>query len=195
ASELSTADLIAANTHVGHAPSRWTASNTPYILGTRSGLHIIDPNQSLAHLRRAAHFVRRVSANGGIVLFVGHAPDARPLAADAAVHAGQYYVHDWVPGTLTNTDQVVVARQAPFDRDGSLPAQAPKPDVLVILDITSKPSLRAVKEARKLNIPTIAVVDTDVDARWVTYPVPANDDSAESLALVARALAQAAADG
>ncbi|KAI9189395.1 hypothetical protein H9P43_000828 [Blastocladiella emersonii ATCC 22665] len=195
AHELTTEDLIVANTHVGHARSRWTSQNLPYILGTRQGVHIIDPNQTLAHLRRAATVTKLVAAQNGVILFVANNAELHPIATEAAVHGAAYYVTSWVPGTLTNAQQVVVKRQAITDLDQALPATAPKPDLVVVLDITHGASLKAVKEARKLNIPTVALVDTDVDPRWVTYPIPANDDNLRSVATIARTLAQAARDG
>ncbi|KNE70030.1 hypothetical protein AMAG_14865 [Allomyces macrogynus ATCC 38327] len=206
AAELTTGDLVAANLHVGHAPSRWTSLNLPYILGTREGIHIIDPNQTLAHLRRAATLTRLVAANGGLVLFVANRPDLHAIAQDAAVSANQYYVTEWVPGTLTNAAEVVSKRQAatPVPMNPSIGAvhadpdvatPLPQPDLVILLDVTHPATTRACKEARKLNIPTVAVIDTDVDPRWVTYPIPANDESTVGLALVAKTLAREAAEG
>ncbi|ORZ33433.1 ribosomal protein S2, flavodoxin-like domain-containing protein, partial [Catenaria anguillulae PL171] len=195
ATQLTTQDLIAATTHIGHAPSRSTPQTLAYLLGTRQGLHIIDPNATLAHLRRAAAFARLVAANGGIVLFVANDPQVQHLAVEAAEYAGAFYVTQWTPGTLTNAQQVVVKRQAMADTQKQLPTSAPKPDLVVAVDLTSKHTMRAIKEARKLNIPTMAVVDSDVDPRWVTYPIPGNDDSVHSLELVVKTVAQAVRQG
>ncbi|KNE71086.1 hypothetical protein AMAG_15336 [Allomyces macrogynus ATCC 38327] len=186
AAELTTGDLVAANLHVGHAPSRWTSLNLPYILGTREGIHIIDPNRRLGTWRRAATLTRLVAATGG-------------PGPDAAVSSNQYYVTEWVPGTLTNAAEVVAKRQAatpvPMDPAVGAVAHDPDPDLVILLDVTHPATTRACKEARKLNIPTVAVIDTDVDPRWVTYPIPANDESTVGLALVAETLAREAAVG
>ncbi|KAJ2855753.1 hypothetical protein J3B02_002002 [Coemansia erecta] len=102
-SNLTLESMMAAGMHLGHSTSLWNPMNLPYIFGEREGIHIINLEQTMAALRRAAHFARSVAYNGGLVLFVGSRKDHRQMAVDAALHSEQYFVTGkWLPGTLTN---------------------------------------------------------------------------------------------
>ncbi|KAJ2705927.1 hypothetical protein FB645_002014 [Coemansia sp. IMI 203386] len=102
-SNLTLESMMAAGMHLGHCASLWNPMNLPYIFGEREGIHIINLEQTMAALRRAAHFARSVAYNGGLVLFVGSRKDHRQMAVDAALHSEQYFVTGkWIPGTLTN---------------------------------------------------------------------------------------------
>ncbi|KAL7750680.1 hypothetical protein RI367_004022 [Sorochytrium milnesiophthora] len=189
--------IVDAQLHMGHSTERWNAHALPYLLGERSNLHIINPTNTLAGLRRAANFLTEVARRDGIVLFVGTRGgssftarsgsarrdgfDVCALASDAAHYAGQYYVHRWTPGMLTNAFEVVARHQ-------QLPTY--RPDAVVLLN--AKDNMKAVREARKALVPTIAVVDSDMDPRMVSYPIPGNDESMLGMELVASVLAEAA---
>ncbi|KAJ2390127.1 hypothetical protein GGI05_003301, partial [Coemansia sp. RSA 2603] len=103
ADQITLETMMAAGMHLGHCKSLWNPMNLPYILGEREGIHIINLEHTMAAVRRAAHFVRSVAYEGGLVLFVGARKEHRQLAVDAALHAEQYFITGkWLPGTLTN---------------------------------------------------------------------------------------------
>jgi small subunit ribosomal protein S2 len=187
AQDLEVSDLIKAGLHLGHYRSRWKPLNLPYILGERHGLHVIDVTQTLAHLRRAANFVQLTASYGGLILFVASKPELHGIIADAATHGHGYYVPKWLPGTLTNAKDVL--RQEVIE-EGIV-----RPDIVIALDTSINATQRAILEATKCNIPTIAPIDTDVDPRLVTYGIPANDDGIQGLKLITGVLSQAAKDG
>lgn len=153
----------------------------PYIHGERQGIHIIDLEKTLACLRVACHAVTDVVAHGGKVLFVGTREPIRRLTYEIAQDAGQYFVNlRWLGGTITNKTYVL--------RNDRL-----APDMLVVLDYPNNE--KAVSEANKVNIPVVAICDTDCDPARVTYAIPANDDAYASVEMIARVLSLAAAQG
>ena len=208
ASELDLPTLLANQTHLGHHTSLWHPGNSRYIFGIRDHIHIISLDTTFAHLRRAAKVVTEIARRGGIILFIGTRDGHREIVVNAAKLARPaYHIYDrWVPGTLTNGQQILggCAVRVVDIHDHPLPNytnlfadsnQHPvlKPDLVVCLNpIENEVCLH---ECGLHNVPTIGVVDTDCNPTWVTYPIPANDDSLRSIALVAGVLGRAGQDG
>ena len=215
--------LLEAGVHFGHTTRRWNPKMEPFIFGARNGVHIIDLEQTVPMLHRALEAVRDVAAGGGRVLFVGTKRQASEVVTDAAQRCGQYYVnHRWLGGMLTNwktisnsikrlreleqqldgEDQGLTKKELlrqTRERDkleralGGIKDMGALPDVLFVID-TNKEAI-AVKEANKLNIPVIAVVDSNSDPEGVTFPVPGNDDAMRAITLYCELLRDAVLDG
>ncbi len=215
--------LLEAGVHFGHQTHRWNPKMAPYIYGERNGIHIIDLTKTVPLLQRALNEVRRVVAGGGRVLFVGTKRQASPIIADAAKRCGQYYVnHRWLGGMLTNwrTISKSIKRLKALDeqladtttgftkkellqltrqRDklerslGGIREMGGLPDILFVID-TNKEKI-AIDEARRLNIPIVALVDTNCDPDPITYPVPGNDDATRAIKLYCDLMALAVLDG
>ena len=180
--------LLASQTHMGHATSLWNPANQRYIYGIRAGIHIISLEATAAHLRRAAKVVEGVAYHGGTILFVGTRKGQQRAVVEAARLAGGCHLFDrWIPGSLTNGDQILGASSIKvvneFDEEiGSEiirkkleEHRAIKPDLVVVLNPLE--NYICLHECGLAGVPTIGVVDTDADPTWVTYPIPANDDS------------------
>ena len=215
--------LLEAGVHFGHHTRRWNPKMSPYLFGVRNAVHIIDLQQTVPMLDRALRAVRDVTAAGGRVLFVGTKRAAAEYVADAAKRCGQYYVnHRWLGGMLTNwktiTGSIKRLRQIDEllsgdtsgltkkevlditrDREkleralGGIKEMGGLPDILFIID-TNKEKL-AVQEANKLNIPVVAVLDSNSDPQGVTYPIPGNDDAIRAITLYCDLIAGAVLDG
>ena len=194
-----------------------------YIFGARANIHIIDLSQSIPLLHQALVKVREVAAGGGRVLFVGTKRQAQDPVATSAKRCAQYYVnHRWLGGTLTNwrTISLSIARLRELEgvlasggegrvkkellkltreRDklelslGGIKDMGGIPDLMFVID-TNKEGI-AIQEARKLNIPVIAILDTNSDPDGVTFPVPGNDDAARALQLYCDLIADSVLDG
>ena len=207
ASELTLPMLMAVQTHLGHATSLWNPRNSSYIFGIRDGIHIISLDATYAYLRRAARVVQEVARRGGIILFVGTRDKQEEIVVQAARMAGGYHIFDrWVPGSLTNGQQilghcrlkVVDLKDNELRKHSALlggPSGHPvmKPDLVVCLNPLENHV--CLHECGLHTVPTIGVIDTDADASWVTYPIPANDDSIRAITLIAGVLAHAGAEG
>ncbi len=207
ASELTLPMLMAAQTHLGHATSLWNPRNSSYIFGIRDGIHIISLDVTYAYLHRAARVVQEVARRGGMILFIGTRDNQEEIVVKAAKMAGGYHIFDrWVPGSLTNGQQVlgncevkVVDVQDKELRDVKMLLNGPsghpvvKPDLIVCFNPLENEV--CLHECGLQTVPTIGVIDTDADASWVTYPIPANDDSIRSIMLIAGVLAHAGAEG
>lgn len=180
--------LMASQTHMGHATSHWNPGNQRYIQGIRQGIHIISLEATAAHLRRAAKVVEGVAYNGGLILFVGTRPGQdRCVVKAAELSKGCHLFQRWIPGSLTNGDQILgnskIKAVNEFDEkiEGEgfnkklQEHRALKPDLVVCLNPLE--NYICLHECGLHNIPTIGVIDTDADPTWVTYPIPANDDS------------------
>jgi small subunit ribosomal protein S2 len=221
--EFSMRQLLEAGAHFGHQTHRWNPKMQPYIFGSRANIHIIDLSQSIPLLHQALVKVREVAAGGGRVLFVGTKRQAAEAVAAGARRCAQYYVnHRWLGGTLTNwrTISQSIARlrelEGVLDGDGQgrtkkellqLTREREKlelslggikdmggiPDLMFVID-TNKEAI-AIKEARKLNIPVVAILDTNCDPDGVTFPIPGNDDAARALQLYCDLIADAVLDG
>ncbi|MDB5437953.1 MAG: ribosomal protein [Caulobacteraceae bacterium] len=215
--------LLEAGAHFGHQTHRWNPKMERYIFGSRSNIHIIDLSQTMPLLHQALVKVREVAAGGGRVLFVGTKRQASDPVAAAAKRCAQYYVnHRWLGGTLTNWRTVSnsIARLRELEgvvggdhhgrtkkelltltREqeklelslGGIKEMGGLPDLIFVID-TNKEAI-AVKEARKLNIPVVAILDTNSDPDGVTYPIPGNDDAARALQLYCDLVADAVLDG
>ena len=220
--DFSMRQLLESGAHFGHQTHRWNPKMERFIFGSRSNIHIIDLSQTLPLLHQALVKVREVAAGGGRVLFVGGSRQAHDPVSTAAKRCAQYYVnHRWLGGTLTNWRTVSgsIARlrelenldqdqgqrtkkellQLTRERDklelslGGIKDMGGIPDLMFVID-TNKEAI-AIQEARKLNIPVIAILDTNSDPDGVAYPVPANDDAARALQLYCDLVADAVIDG
>jgi len=215
--------LLEAGAHFGHQTHRWNPKMDRYIFGARSNIHIIDLSQSLPLMHQALVAVRDVAAKGGRVLFVGTKRQAAEPVAEAATRCAQYYMNNrWLGGTLTNWRTVSNSIQRLRDLEGilasggegrvkkelvNLQRERDKlelslggikdmggiPDIMFVID-TNKEAI-AIQEARKLNIPVIAILDTNSDPDGITYPVPGNDDAARAIQLYCDLIADAVLDG
>jgi small subunit ribosomal protein S2 len=173
--------MIECSMHLGHATFKWNPKMAPFIFGERAGIHIIDLEKTIIALRQACAVVTDIASKGGAIVFVGTGENIQRLTYECAQECGQYYVNvRWVGGTITNRNQVL--------RSDKLTA-----DLLIILDPATNE--KAVLEAEKGCIPTIAICDTNFDPTTITYPIPANDDSFSSVELIARTLSLAAEEG
>ena len=194
-----------------------------YIFGARSNIHIIDLSQSIPLMHQALVAVRDVAAKGGRVLFVGTKRQAADPVAEAAKRCAQYYMNNrWLGGTLTNWKTVSgsIARLRELDtllesggegrlkrellslqreRDkleaslGGIKDMGGIPDIMFVID-TNKEAI-AIQEARKLNIPIVAILDTNCDPDGITYPIPGNDDAARAIQTYCDLIADAVLDG
>lgn len=204
--ELTLPMLLANQTHLGHATSLWNPANSSYIFGVRDGIHIISLDITYAYLKRAAKVVQEVAKRGGIILFVGTRDGMRDIIVRAAKEAKAYHIFDrWVPGTLTNGQQILgrCAVQVVDRHDKKIDEyedmlsqgrhQVMRPDLVVCMNPLENEVL--LHECGLFTIPTIGIIDTDANPAWVTYPIPANDDSLRSVALIAGLLAHAAKEG
>lgn len=159
----------------------------PYAYGTRAGITIIDLDQTLPLLRRAANLVRAVAKSRGSIVFIGTRPDLQPVVQKAARRLGNqgYSVGDrWLPGTLTN-------RQHFFGSDVNKLKIIP--DLVIILNPMK--NMSAIRECAMEHVPTIGIVDSNVDPRIVMYPIPANDENTRTAELIAGVLSIAGREG
>ncbi|RMF37199.1 MAG: 30S ribosomal protein S2 [Alphaproteobacteria bacterium] len=221
--DFSLRQLLEAGVHFGHQTHRWNPRMAPYIYGERNGIHIFDLTQTMPLLDAALQAVRDTVARGGRVLFVGTKRQAQKAIAEAAERSAQYYMnHRWLGGTLTNWKTVSnsIARLRKIDEQleagaagmtkkerlqlereqakltaslGGIREMGGVPDLVFVID-TNKEAL-AVKEANKLGIPVVAVLDTNSSPDGVDYPIPGNDDAARAIALYCDLVARAALDG
>jgi len=221
--EFSMRQLLEAGAHFGHQTHRWNPKMERYIFGSRSNIHIIDLSQTIPLLHQALVKVREVAASGGRVLFVGTKRQASDPVSQAAKRCAQYYVnHRWLGGTLTNwrTISGSIARlrelegvlggqgegrtkkellQLTRERDklelslGGIKDMGGIPDLMFVID-TNKEAI-AIQEARKLNIPVVAILDTNCDPQGISFPIPGNDDAARALQLYCDLVADSVLDG
>jgi len=221
--EYSMRQLLEAGAHFGHQTHRWNPKMDRFIFGSRSNIHIIDLSQSIPLLQQALVKVREVSAAGGRVLFVGTKRQASEPVATAAKRCAQYYVnHRWLGGTLTNwrTISGSIARLRELEgllegggtgrvkkellkltreKDklelslGGIKDMGGIPDLMFVID-TNKEAI-AIQEARKLNIPVIAILDTNSDPDGIAFPIPGNDDASRAIQLYVDLIADSVLDG
>ena len=220
---LSMKELLEAGVHFGHQTRRWNPKMKRYIYGARNGIYIIDLHQTLKLFDEAQKFVQEVVADGGKVLFVGTKKQAQDAIQEAAQRSRQYYVNQrWLGGMLTNfrTIRDRVKRLAELntmqengtldrltkkealllleERDklerylGGIKEMPAPPDCLVIVDL--KKEHIAVAEARRLEIPIVALVDTNCDPDEVDFVIPGNDDAIRAIKLISGKLADAIAE-
>lgn len=196
--------LMASQTHMGHNTSLWNPSNSRYIYGVREGIHIISLEVTAAHLRRAARVVEEVAFRGGLILFVGTRKGQMEIVTKAAELAeGCHVFNKWTPGAITNRDVILQSARSRVVGHNDQPledfevytssARPLMPDLVVCLNPKENYTLLA--ECGQKDIPTIGVIDTDADPTWVTYTIPANDDSLRSIGVIAGALGRAGQSG
>ena len=215
--------LLEAGVHFGHQTRRWNPGMAPHLFGARNGVHIIDLAQTVPMLHQALVASRDVAASGGRVLFVGTKRQAQEPVARAAQRSGQYFVnHRWLGGMLTNwrTISQSIRRlreleaklaegtigltkretlQLTRERDkleralGGIKDMGGLPDLLFVID-TNKESI-AVAEAKVLNIPVIAIVDSNSNPKDISYPIPGNDDASRAINLYCDLMVGAVLDG
>jgi small subunit ribosomal protein S2 len=221
--DFSMRQLLEAGAHFGHQTHRWNPKMDRYIFGSRANIHIIDLSQTMPLLHQALVKVREVAAAGGRVLFVGTKRQASDPVATAAKRCAQYYVnHRWLGGTLTNwrtiSGSIARLRELESLLDGEGQGRSKKellqltrereklelslggiknmggiPDLMFVID-TNKEAI-AIQEARKLNIPVVAILDTNCDPDGITFPIPGNDDAARALQLYCDLVADSVLDG
>ena len=221
---VSMKQLLEAGVHFGHQTRRWNPKMAPYIYTERNGIYIIDLQKTVKKLEEAYAFVRDLSANGGNVLFVGTKKQAQDAIKEEATRCGGYYVNArWLGGMLTNfrTMRTRIDRLAQLrkmEEDGTF-AMLPKKEVIkhqaeieklekylggvkemkklpaALFIVDPRKERNAIAEARKLNIPIVAIVDTNCDPDEIDYVIPGNDDAIRAIRLIAAAMANAAIEG
>lgn len=214
---VSMKEMLEAGVHFGHQKSRWNPKMAPFIFTERGGVHIFDLAQTEEKLEEALKFVRNVSANGGQILFVGTKKQAQGIVREAAKGAGMPYVTErWMGGMLTNfptfasqirnfkklqdqidaaefatKKQLVVARKQAEKLEanlGGIKEMKKLPEAVFVVDIVREDG--AVLEARKSNIPVIAIVDTNANPELVDYMIPGNDDAVKSVKIITDEIAR-----
>jgi len=222
--EVTMKQLLEAGVHFGHQTRRWNPKMRPYIYGERNGIHIIDLRQTVSQVAGAIEFVKQIAIEGGSVLFVGTKKQAQTAVAEAAQRSGQPYVnYRWLGGMLTNfqTIQKRVFYMKELQRLeqtgemndrpkkerlklrrelekleknlGGVSSMARLPDAVFVVDVNTEAT--AVKEADRLGIPLIALVDSNSDPDPVDHVIPGNDDAIRAADLIASALADAIVEG
>jgi small subunit ribosomal protein S2 len=221
--DFSMRQLLEAGVHFGHQKHRWNPKMERFIFGVRNDIHILDLSQTVPMLSRALQLVSDTVAEGGRVLFVGTKRQAAPVVAEAARQSAQYFVNSrWLGGTLTNWQTIsnsiarlraLEAKEAEgtqgltkkerlmldrererLERDlGGIKDMGNLPSLLFVIDTNKEAN--AIKEARRLGIPVVAIVDTNCDPDMVDYAIPGNDDAARALELYCSLISKAAIDG
>ena len=221
---VSMKQLLEAGVHFGHQTRRWNPKMAPYIYTERNGIYIIDLQKTVKKLEEAYNFVREVAAEGGNVLFVGTKKQAQDAIKEEAARCGGYYVNArWLGGMLTNfrTMRTRIDRLAQLrkmEEDGTF-AMLPKKEVIklqgeieklekylggvkemkklpaALFIVDPRKERNAIAEAKKLNIPIVAIVDTNCDPDEIDYVIPGNDDAIRAIRLIAAAMASAVIEG
>jgi small subunit ribosomal protein S2 len=217
-------ELLEAGVHFGHQTKRWNPKMKEYIFGERNGIYIIDLQKTLKMFKEASKFIAELSSQGRIILFVGTKRQAQDAVSEEATRAGSFYINQrWLGGLLTNwvTVQKSVKRLKELDEmatDGRYELLPKKeviklererkhlqanlagiknmsrlPDAVFVID--SNKEQIAVREARKLGIPVVAVVDTNCDPSEVDYVIPGNDDALRAIRLFASKIADSVVEG
>lgn len=216
--------LLEAGVHFGHQKKHWNPKMAPFIYSSRNDIHVIDLHKSIPFIERAYEFIKKIAADNGRILFVGTKKQAQEAIEAEAKRCGMFYVKErWLGGTLTNfkTLRKNISRLRDIEKKESsgILEKLPKKEVSNILKektkllkviggvremnalpqalfiVDSKKELIAVKEARKLGIPVVGIVDTNCDPNDVDYPIPANDDAIRSVKLLVSIIADAVMDG
>jgi small subunit ribosomal protein S2 len=221
---LTVKELFEAGVHFGHQTKRWNPKMRPFIYGARSGIHIVDLDQTARLFKRAFDFLSETTARGGSVLFVGTKRQAQEIVREEARRAGMYFVTNrWLGGTLTNFKTIKggLDRLRTLERmkeDGTY-SQLPKKETVqlekertrlekyigglkgmgavpqAIFVIDPAQETIAVSEAKRLHVPIVAITDTNCDPDMVDYVIPGNDDAIRSVRLICGAVADACVAG
>jgi len=221
---ISMKQLLEAGVHFGHQTRRWNPKMKPFIFMDRNGIHIIDLQQTVTRLNEAYKFVEQVAASGGTILFVGTKKQAQEAVAEEARRCGMFYVNQrWLGGMLTNFKTIqsrinylkdLEARRERGDFErlpkkevqhlqddiarlerilGGIKDMRRLPNAIFIVD--TRKERTAVLEARRLEIPIVALADTNCDPDEMDYPIPANDDAIRAVRLLCAKIADAAVEG
>ena len=212
-------DLLGSGAHFGHVTRKWNPNFNPFILSEKNGVHIIDLECTIKSIDEASAFVKKIVSKNGEILFVGTKKQAQDIIQQEADRCSMFYIVErWLGGTLTNfsTIKKSIKRLKLLEKEGSdlyenmtkketqmlnreklkladqhrgIKDMRRLPDLLVIVDAHYEDT--AIKEARRLDIPIIAIVDSNTDPNRVTYPIPANDDSMRTINIIISALADA----
>ncbi|HZK08271.1 MAG TPA: 30S ribosomal protein S2 [Bacteroidales bacterium] len=217
-------ELLDAGVHFGHLKRKWNPNMAPYIFMERNGIHIIDLYKTAAKIEEAASAVKQITRSGKKILFVATKKQAKEIVAEKVKRVGMPYVTErWAGGMLTNfaTIRKAVRKMATIDKMmeensftniskrerlqigreraklekqlGSISDLNRLPSAIFVVDILKEHI--AIAEARKLNIPTFAIVDTNSDPKKVDFPIPANDDASKSISLIIEIMVQAIEEG
>jgi small subunit ribosomal protein S2 len=216
-------ELVKAGVHFGHQTSRWNPKMAPFIWGERSGVHLVDVSKTAIQLEKAAKFLESLAAEGKQILWVGTKKAAQPIVGQAGQSGMPYIVHRWIGGTLTNNSQVrkSVTKMLHFEDIVGKAAQSPysKKELstyqklidrlqkniggirnlrwpigaVVLVDVRKEQT--ALREAQAMDIPVVALVDTNCDPTGVTHIIPGNDDSPKAIKIVMEYLLEAAKRG
>ena len=224
ANVISMKQLLEAGVHFGHQTRRWNPKMQPFIFMDRNGIHIIDLQQTVTRLNEAYKFVEQLVANGGTILFVGTKKQAQEAVSEEAKRCGMYYVNQrWLGGMLTNFQTIQLRirylRELEARRDRGDFERLPKKEVQRLTDdmnrlerilggikdmrrlpnalfiVDTRKERTAVLEARRLEIPIIALADTNCDPDEMDFPIPANDDAIRAVRLLCAKIADAAVEG
>ena len=212
-------DLLSIGAHFGHVVRKWNPNFQPYVLMEKNGVHIINLEETLKNLEKALHFITDVISRNGEILFVGTKKQAKDIIQQEADRCGMFYVVErWLGGTLTNfsTIKKSIKRLQLLEKEGSsiyenltkkelqmlnreriklsdqhrgIKDMRRLPDAIIIVDAFFESI--AIKEANLLEIPVIAIVDSNTDPRKIDYPIPANDDSIRTIQLIISTLTDA----
>ncbi|MBC7384853.1 MAG: 30S ribosomal protein S2 [Cryobacterium sp.] len=222
--QITMRELLEAGVHFGHQTRRWNPKMKPYVFGARNGIYIIDLQKTVDSARKACDFATKISSEGKKILFVGTKKQAKEVIQEEAVRAGMYHVtHRWLGGMLTNYQTVKASidrlkkfetlkdspewketpkkEQAKIDRElkklkeslGGIEDMKKLPGALFVID-TEKEHI-AIKEAKTLGIPVIAVVDTNCDPSNIAHVIPGNDDAIRSVRLFSKLIADSCLEG
>jgi len=217
-------ELLKSGVHFGHQTAKWHPRMKPFIFTSRNGIHIIDLEKSVAMLRKAQEYVRDLVAGGGTILFVGTKRQAKEIVKQAAESSGAPSVTErWLGGLFTNygtvgkvierlrtltadraagkLEKYVKKERIQFDEEiekleklvGGMRDVTKLPNAIFVVDIKTEKT--AVREAKKIGIPIVAMVDTNTDPEGIAHPIPANDDATKSIELITRLIAEAVAEG
>ena len=217
--EVKFEDLLGTGAHFGHVTRKWNPNFKPYILLEKNGVHIINLESTIEAINKASVFVNEIVSKNGEILFVGTKKQAQDIVQQEADKCGMFYIVErWLGGTLTNfsTIKKSIKRLKMLEKEGSnlyenltkketqmLNRERVKladqhrgikdmrrlPDAIIVVDAQYEDT--AIREAKRLDIPVIAIVDSNTDPNKVDYPIPANDDSIRTIQLIIAALADA----
>jgi small subunit ribosomal protein S2 len=217
-------ELLEAGVHFGHQTKRWNPKMKPFIFEKRNAIYLINLGDTVRQLQHATQFLGDVSKRGGKVLFVGCKKQAQEAVKEAALAAGQFYVNQrWLGGTLTNLTTIrksiahlkyieEIEKAPEYSKMGKQELSALRregeklkrnlegirdmvklPDAIIIIDTTREAI--AVAEARRLNIPTVAIVDTNANPELIDYPIAGNDDAIRAIRIILQKLVDAIVSG
>lgn len=223
--EINMMNMLKAGVHFGHQKSRRHPKMEPYVYAVRNNVSIIDLRQSLEKLEEAREFAKKIAGQGGVILFVGTKKQTKKIVEESAKKCGMPYVAErWLGGTLTNfriilkriedfrrmknekesgewKDKYTKKEQVEFSKDikrmelkfGGIKDLNKLPDAMFIAD--PKENETAVREAKTMNIPVIALADTDANPEDIDYPIPANDDAIGAIEMMVNSIGEAIMNG